>query len=765
MLRWVWLTMCVFALKAWGQEPVWLFGAEGIRFPEEVAAYRQGGMTLLWVRVPYRDGMDFSDYDALLDEADKAGVPYLLALDLRPSPVLRQNLRCAPHDPGYVAWLHQWLDRVIPHFRHRRNLLGYALGREVDEAISYDDEGFALFLQRYYGSLEVMSKAWRVQVDSWRVSQLTAMQADDQQSPLQYGRPSLDVALYRWATLQNLLTLWAREVRARDPNPQHWLFAGPLTTYRSLAVVPPDYQGIIPFLSPERVESDWVTHNCHAVAIARRGGRFFVLPMLTVRLNDGRIIAPEALLRWTMAAIAMGAKGVVFNDWDAINETPVLRDNLAALTKLVQQEIPPTANPLTKTAILYTPFAEGAMTPQGFPLYGFALLPGGVAAPLRLAWDEPASLFFALRFHAWGTTDVLTPMELTPEFLRRYQTMFAPVAVYLEPTMQANLAAFVANGGVVVADLGLGAAQSEVPFQTFPPALQELFGLTVIRRLVVGPSVRTNMVVVRPHPLFPHLPQGFELGNAVGAFGPVLGLMPAARAHYWALLTVARTGKRIVKQEGETKVLPGVPERAAALINAYGRGYALFASTFLWAMWSPRDVGFDLFHGALIEKGATLRIANSPFAPAVWVSETDKGILVVNPTNEPQVVQLHWRTPIYCAFAGATVRPVTVTPLMQSITVKVAPNDWLFLRPVATFSAPVEASVQIIGEQLRLQLSAAPTKMVTVRIWDIPTGRRTQPWQARIEHGGTVQERKLQSDQWGVFVLPDVPTPATVMID
>jgi len=43
MLRWVWLTMCVFALKAWGQEPVWLFGAEGIRFPEEVAAYRQGG--------------------------------------------------------------------------------------------------------------------------------------------------------------------------------------------------------------------------------------------------------------------------------------------------------------------------------------------------------------------------------------------------------------------------------------------------------------------------------------------------------------------------------------------------------------------------------------------------------------------------------------------------------------------------------------------------------------------------------------------------
>ncbi|MFN3421853.1 MAG: hypothetical protein ACK40X_09045 [Armatimonadota bacterium] len=358
-------------------------------------------------------------------------------------------------------------------------------------------------------------------------------------------------------------------MRTRDPNPQHLLFAGPLTTYRSLAVVPPTYQGIIPYISPERAEADWLAHNCHAVAIARRGGRFIVIPMLTTRLKDGRVILPEALVRWAMAAIGMGAKGVIFSNWSAVSDVASVRDNLAALMRRIQKEVPENASPITRTAILYTPFGEGALDTQGFPLYGFAILPGFQTQPLRLSWDEPASLFFSLRFNAWGTVDVITPFELTPEILSRYRVLFAPVAAYLEPAMQTNLANFVASGGVVVADLGLGAFQADTPFQTLPPLLRDLFGLTIIRRLVVGPSVRTNMVVVQPHPLFPNLPQGFEIGNAVGAFGPVLGLMPAARAHYWALLTVARTGKRIVKEGEKVRALPGIPERAAVLINNY----------------------------------------------------------------------------------------------------------------------------------------------------------------------------------------------------
>jgi hypothetical protein len=210
---WRWCLFVVFALvtRATAQTPDWFFAAEGLRSPEELNAYVRAGMSVLWVQVNYRLEGDFSDYDALLDEADRMKVPYILALDLRPPPMLRQTLRCAPHDPAYLVWLGRWLDTVIPHFRQRPNLLGYALGREVDEVVSYDDEGFVLFLQSRYQSLEQLSKSWQLPVNSWLVPQAVAMQADDQQSPLQYGRPSLDAALYRWTTLHNLLTCGRRK--------------------------------------------------------------------------------------------------------------------------------------------------------------------------------------------------------------------------------------------------------------------------------------------------------------------------------------------------------------------------------------------------------------------------------------------------------------------------------------------------------------------------------------------------------------------------
>ena len=761
MWRWCWLLVFALAGSAMGQVPTWFFAAEGLSSPEELKAYRDSGMTVLWVQVNYRLDGNLSDYDALLDEADRLKLPYILALDLRPPLALQLGFRFAPHDPNYLIWLRRWLDIVIPHFRHRPHLLGYALGRSPDESLSYDDEGFALFLQSRYQTLEQLSKVWQLPVNSWLISQAAAMQADDGQSPLQYGRPSLDAALYRWTTLQNLFALWAQEVRIRDPNPQHLLFAGPLTTYRSLAVVPPDYQGIVPYISPERAEADWLAHNCHAVAIARRGGRFAVIPMLTTRLTDGRVVLPEALIRWAMAAIAMGAKGVIFSNWSAINDVQSIRENLAALTRRIQNEIPADAFPTTRTAILYTPFGEGVLDAQGFPLYGFALLPGSQTQPLRLTWDEPASLFFSLRFNAWGTVDAITPSELMPEVLARYRVLFAPVAAYLDPTMQANLANFVASGGVVVADLGLGAFQADTPFQTLPPLLRDLFGLTVIRRLVVGPSVRTNMVVVRPHPLFPNLPQGFEIGNAIGAFGPVLGLMPAARAHYWALLTVARTGKRIVKREGEIYALPGVPERAAVLINSFGRGYAIFASTFLWTLWSPRDVGFDLFHGSLIERGSPLRNINSGFVPSVWVSEMNKGILVINPTEVRQSVKLHWRTPIFYAMANATVRPVSLLPLVQEISLDLAPHDWAFLIPVADISPPVEVEAETRWNELRMRLGTSSFGKATIRFWLPSNVKRLQ---VSIESGSGQERREVQPDQWGRVVIEDVPTPATIIV-
>lgn len=769
MRRWNFLsllTSLVITTCGVGQELGWIIGADGLRYPEDLALYRQAGMTVLWVSVFYRPDGNFSDYDALLDAADKDGMVYIIALDLRPPPLLGSTFRCALHDANYLTWLRRWLDVVIPHFRHRPNLLGYALGRQVDETISYDDEGFALFLQNRYQTLEQLSSAWQLPVTSWLIPQQVAMQADDNLSPVRYGRPSLDAALYRWLTLGDLLALWAKEVRARDSNPKRPLVAGPLTTYRSLAVVPPDYQIVMPYLSPERAEADWLAHNAHAVAIARRGGRFRVLPMLTVRLTDGRLVPPEMLMRWVMAAVAQGASGFVLNDWSALKESNDLQVHVAAVSRRLATEIPLNATPIPKWAILYTPFGEGVMDRQGFPLYGFAQPRGNQTAfPLRLSLDEPAPLFFALRFHAWGVTDCLTPEELTPDFLSRYRVLFAPMPVYLDPKMQSGFVAFVTNGGTVVADFGVGAFQSEAPFQVLPPAMQELFGVTVLRRILFDPQLRTNMVVFQWHPLFPNAREGLELGNPLLSFGAIIGLTSGAKAQPWALLTTARAGKRVIQQEGRRRVIPGRLEIAAVFVNEYGRGYVIFAPTLLWAFWSPRDFGFGLFHGSLISRWATLTVAEGGFIPPVWVSEMDKGILVVNPTGEQQAVRLHLRSPIFYAFNEGVARPLPTFPAAQEILLSLRPNDWLFLRPVAEVSPPTAVQVvQLSPDRITFRLDPNPNGFTSLGLLGNFYRTVAPHHQVTIESVRGKHERIVQPDQWGSVIIERIPVPATVTV-
>jgi hypothetical protein len=665
--------------------PDWWLAADGLRDPDDLPLYRQIGLTVLWVSVPYRPDGDLSGYDRLLNTADQLGMPYIIALDLRP-PAMRPPIRCAPHDVNYLLWLRRWLDIAIPYFRNRPNLLGYALGRQVDETVSYDDEGFALFLRQKYGTLERLQQAWQLPVRDWRIAQLTAMQSDDELSPLRYSRPSLDVALYHWTILRNLLVLWAEEVRRRDP--QRMLIAGPLTTYRSLAVVPPGYQVIAPFLSPEWSESDWLTHNCQSVTIARRSGRFRALPMLTVRSRDGRIVQPEALVRWAVAAFAQGASGFVLSDWSALKESEPLRLSVMALTHRLKAEVPPDATPRPKTAILYTPFAEGVLSPDGFPLYGFAIPPRNTQAfPLRLGINEPATLFAWLRFHGWGTVDCLTPEELTPEFLGKYRTLLAPMPAYLDEGMQANLATFVANGGIFVADFGAGAFQAEIPFQTLPTGLRELLGVWAMQQVLANMELRAEMTVLFPHPLFPDLPEGTHLGDLENSFGLVMGFASGFQVEPWAESLTMRRGRRFIRRDGRRRVQLGPRTFAGIFINPYGRGYAIFATTLLWALWTPQTEGFVRFHANLLGRFASAMVIPNGFPPPAWMSETDKGIWVINPMAKAQQVSVRLRTPIFYAFNEGTAQPIAGSPAAEEVTLALRPNDWVFLRPMSPKSA------------------------------------------------------------------------------
>ena len=765
-MRW-WVGVLLLAatsfLTAQPTMPDWWLAADGLRDPDDLPLYRQIGLTVLWVSVPYRPDGDLSGYDRLLNTADQLGMPYIIALDLRP-PAMRPPVRCAPHDVNYLLWLRRWLDIAIPYFRNRPNLLGYALGRQVDETVSYDDEGFALFLRQKYGTLERLQQAWQLPVRDWRIAQLTAMQSDDELSPLRYSRPSLDVALYHWTTLRNLLVLWAEEVRRRDP--QRMLIAGPLTTYRSLAVVPPGYQAIVPFLSPEGSERDWLTHNCHAVAIARRGGRFRALPMLTVRSRDGRIVQPEALVRWAVAAFAQGASGFVLSDWSALKESEPLRLSVMALTHRLKAEVPPDATPRPKTAILYTPFAEGVLSPDGFPLYGFAIPPRNTQAfPLRLGINEPATLFAWLRFHSWGIVDCLTPEELTPEFLGKYRTLLAPMPAYLDEGMQANLATFVANGGIFVADFGAGAFQAEIPFQTLPTGLRELLGVWAMQQVLANMELRAEMTVLFPHPLFPDLPEGTHLGDLENSFGLIMGFASGFQVEPWAESLTMRRGRHFIRRDGRRRVQLGPRTFAGIFIHPYGRGYAIFATTLLWALWTPQTEGFVRFHANLLGRFASAMVIPNGFPPPAWMSETDKGIWVINPTAKAQQVSVRLRTPIFYAFNEGTAQPIAGSPAAEEVTISLRPNDWVFLRPVAEVSAPVSVRAeQLTPQQVRLRLDAPTPMTVALRLISDRYRLNASRHKVVIATQQGTQERTVTPDRWGFVPIADVPVPSVVTI-
>ncbi|MFA0759364.1 MAG: hypothetical protein NOOUEUKL_002043 [Candidatus Fervidibacter sp.] len=765
-MRWwvgVLLLMTTSFLTAQPTMPDWWLAADGLRDPDDLPLYRQIGLTVLWVSVPYRPDGDLSGYDRLLDTADQLGMPYIIALDLRP-PAMRPPIRCAPHDVNYLLWLRRWLDIAIPYFRNRPNLLGYALGQRVDEAISYDDEGFALFLRQKYGTLERLQQAWQLPVRDRRIAQLTAMQADDELSPLRYSRPSLDVALYHWTTLRNLLVLWAEEVRRRDP--ERMLIAGPLTTYRSLAVVPPGYQAIVPFLSPEGSERDWLTHNCHAVAIARRGGRFRALPMLTVRSQDGRIVTEEALLRWAVAALAQGASGFVLNDWSALKESEPLRLSVMALRHRLKAEVPPDATPRPKTAVLYTPFAEGVLSPEGFPLYGFAIPPRNTQAlPLRLGINEPATLFAWLRFHGWGIVDCLTPEELTPEFLGKYRTLLAPMPAYLDEGMQRNLATFVANGGIFVADFGTGAFQAEIPFQTLPTGLRELLGVWAMQQVLANMELRAEMTVLFPHPLFPDLPEGTHLGDLENSFGLIMGFASGFQVEPWAESLTMRRGRRFIRRERQRRVQLGPRTFAGIFINPYGRGYAIFATTLLWALWTPQTEGFVRFHADLLGRFASAMVIPSGFPPPAWMSEADKGIWVINPTAQAQQVSVRLRTPIFYAFNEGTAQPIAGSPAAEEVTLALRPNDWVFLRPVAEVSVPVSVRVeQLMPQKVQLRLDAPKPMTVALRIIGDRYRLNAPSHKVIIATQQGSQERIVPPDHWGFVPIADVPIPSVVTV-
>jgi hypothetical protein len=472
----------------------------------------------------------------------------------------------------------------------------------------------------------------------------------------QKGEPSwlfhpaaLALAHYKWDTYRSLLAAWANVIKESDARP---IFSGRLPDYAQLLSLPPSVSVSVPDLIPGVAEGDALTHNPQAISIARRGGRFQAIPTLLTR-GSGAVageFVPQLMPRWIESALVSGASGVSFAFWpDILQSEPLRRAISRTLGKWKASDWEQA--PVATAAVVLAPLAEGRTLQIGNTLparrrglYGFGD---------DLILNEPSDLVWALRWGtAFGGVDFLSVDDFSAggEQLARYQTVLLPCALSVPMEASSGLQNFVRGGGVLVADLGAGAAQAGSNVSALPPGLAALFG--------VAPVMQTrhtafNLSLQEGHDLLPTWSQNGRVGSLLtggdvrgAAFAGLTGYpIPAGGA------TPIASGDQWLQPLGDgANGRPAARVIRSQLLANTQNGTAFWAPWPLWSSWKPGHRGYDSFHGDLFARNAALAAGNSGAgAPSLvpqplgapgplWapVVNTARGVAFFNPS--PQLV-------------------------------------------------------------------------------------------------------------------------------
>ncbi len=619
----------------------------------------------------------------------------------------------------------------------------------LEKAIRYDDAHFRRFLLSRYGRPEAAAKAWGVEaVDLAGITQKRAEQLDDDQ-PYSVGRPSVDVADFRAWAFSEIMRRWAELIWAADPNPRP-IITGRLSLYRSFLCVPDCYAALVPAIRPDVFEPDPVAGLIHAVDMARRSGKFDVIPSIYMPLPGSPLYNRETLRRWILLAAAHGARGFALEDWqrfvtirpDSISP-PQPRDQKLIAVQLRNLEL--WLEGLTRPdlftirarptyAFIWSPYA-GGFEVFGVPTYGF----------LRgLSETEPSRLFFAFRRGCrFGTADFLGPADVALADLDRYGAIFAPLALSLDDPARNALEAWAADGGLLVADIGLGMAQAS--WKHIPPPLQALTGVASIDRFV--PTVADFQVCalsdLLPLPLnarsagLPAHVQGAAPATAraarairglAGYFDPLPGTQ---------LLAIAST---LPKAPGAGRVVCGI----AASKHLSGGG--VFASFPLWANWRTDGPLFAAFHSAACCRRASYCLLGGFWPGPADLVPTDRGCVLASVSKRTELIecvalgagdQLHagavcetsaqWRMPD--GSRTGDVRMLVALPPLSLVRLE--------RRPVA---------VRPYEESCTARILAYGPRMATIRIYGSKPRIRLHRGRLRIQRGGPCRARVIISD-------------------
>ena len=638
------LVLCVFAARAQEIEnspsqpsrAPW-FWADGITQIDELDEYQKLGFNVVVVRLQWLTGENgeisaqgLAPQRAFAESAAARGLQIIYALPAAPT-AMEGNFRLSADSDAYVSLWTAWLQDAMASLRDTPGLIGWMLPDDPRGLNLFDDVGLSRWLRDNYASVEVLNRQWNTQFEAmddvsqsdiaqmdaaWR-GEGTLLPGENADGETEITRrafggnwafhpASLALAHYKWDAYRALLTAWVGAVRGADR--EHLVFSGRLPDYAQLLSLPAGIDVAVPDISPGIAEADIVTHNPHALDIARRGGAFEVWPVLSPRAGAQLPASalPDLARRWIETAWARGARGVGFDSWRNLIEIPGLSSAIAdeiAKLSAPQNAVLWNQNPVNTTAILLTPLADGATLqfgapPNQFPrgLYGWGE---------NLVADEPSNLAWMMRWGtAFGGVDFLAPDDLAAANLSRYATILAPQTLSVSAENTAILSDYVAEGGVLVADLGLGALQNGGQVSALPPPLAALFGVS--GNMDVRPF-SFNLSGIAPHPLFPSwsgliekrpgIALTFGDGPNGAAFAGPVGFSAGAPN-----AAVLASGPRIGGEYGGAARVVS----AQLTVNGVGRGYAIFAPFRLWSFWRGGHAGFDTFFGDLMSRGAAV---------------------------------------------------------------------------------------------------------------------------------------------------------------
>ena len=675
-----------------------LFWAGNVTDINDLPAYKSLGLNTVVVRLNWDPdpnnltAVNLKPQRDFAEAAARAGLKVIYALP--PTPKGSEfSIRIAGDSVSYNLLWSTWASAAINQLRDTPNLTGWMLPDDPRSLPVWNDEGFRRWIGRNYATIQVLNTQWGTNyrdlsdvsiedVDNLAQRNQSGVAANDALGQLgtqtnatitnaAFHPAQLALASYRLEAYRQLLVSWIGVVRGSDA--KHLLFSGAMPDYAQMLSMPAGVDVMLPTVAPGIAENDIVTHNPQAIDIARRGGKFAALPIFSVRDNGAvpKEALPDLSKRWLQEACARGAVGVAFDSWPDLKSNFDLRQSI--LEKLRDLNSAPTnalwgEPPVATTAVVLAPLADGITVNYGpvaqggkRGLYGWAE---------NLIDGEPSNLVWGLRWGtAFGGVDYLSPEDLSDTSLDLYNTILAPQMLDCSLQNQTALTNYVTAGGVLVADLGMGALQSGGQVGILPPAMSLLFG--VPGSYDVRP-VSFNLKGGEQHPLLPQwanrlqknptatLTGGDGLGQA--AFNGPVGFSlvnPSA--------TILGFGPQIGNKGGNGR---GNSWGAPLTANGAARGTAIFAPFRLWSNWRAGNFGFNDFHGDLMSRGATLAISGNALGQIFDVTP-DSSNAATGVTNFPEVIN----------------RPLSVTfvdhdapgqPLQLSSVETTGTGDWLW---------------------------------------------------------------------------------------